>query len=139
MKLLKKYREIIMYIVFGAATTIVNWSVYTVCIKFIHIGMTLSNMLAWIIAVVFAFVTNKIFVFQSTNTTFKTLSKELFSFISARMITGIIEVFMPTVLWKLGLNGILFGIKGFWSKAVVSVAVIVLNYIFSKLVVFKNK
>lgn len=136
---IKKYREIILYVIFGAATTAINWIVYTVCIKVFSLEMTLSNALAWIIAVLFAFVTNKIFVFESKDKSLGTILKEGVSFFGSRVATGVLEIFLPTLLFKIGLNQSFLGIDGFWAKAFVSVLVIILNYVFSKLIVFRKK
>lgn len=136
---IKKYREIILYVIFGDATTAVNWIVYTVCIKVFSLEMTLSNALAWIIAVLFAFVTNKIFVFESKDKSLGTILKEGVSFFGSRVATGVLEIFLPTLLFKIGLDQSFLGIDGFWAKAFVSVLVIILNYVFSKLIVFRKK
>lgn len=101
--------------------------------------MTLSNAIAWIIAVLFAFVTNKIFVFESKDKSLATILKEGVSFIGSRAATGALEILLPTLLFKFGLNQSFLGIDGFWAKAFVSVLVIILNYVFSKLIVFRKK
>ncbi|MGN0538686.1 MAG: GtrA family protein [Candidatus Fimenecus sp.] len=137
--LIKKYKEIILYVIFGAATTAINWIVYTVCIKVFSLEMTLSNALAWIIAVLFAFVTNKVFVFESKDKSIVTILKEGVSFFGSRVATGVLEIFLPTLLFKIGLDQSFLGIDGFWAKAFVSVLVIILNYVFSKLIVFRKK
>lgn len=135
----KKYKDIILYIIFGIATTLVNFISYTVLVKFLSQDMTFSNLISWVVSVSFAFITNKIFVFSSRSFKTKTFFKEFVSFYSARIITGIIEIVFPTVLFELGLDFELFGIKGFVAKAIVSVVIIILNYVFSKVFVFKNK
>lgn len=137
--LFKKYKDIILYIIFGIATTVINFAVYTVLVKFFSQDMTLSNLISWVISVSFAFITNKIYVFSSRSFKAKTLFKEFVSFYSSRIITGIIEIVFPTVLFHLGLDFELFGIKGFVAKAIVNVIVIILNYVFSKVFVFKSK
>ena len=63
-KLIKKYKEVIMYLVFGVLTTLVNWICYALLTKK-GINMNVSNVIAWIVAVLFAFITNKLFVFES--------------------------------------------------------------------------
>ena len=137
--LLNKYKEIIIYLIFGVATTLVNFLVYTLLIEIFQAEMTVSNAVAWIIAVVFAFVTNKIFVFESKSSRISVVLKEMISFFGSRVISGSIEIFLPTLLFKIGLDFSLFGIKGFVAKALVSIIVIVLNYVFSKLFVFKKR
>ncbi len=139
MKLLKKYREQIMYIIFGVATTVVNWIVYVTMQKVFHAEMTLSNAVAWVISVLFAYVTNKLYVFESKSWKPMLVLREATAFVGARLLTGLFDTFFPTLLYKIGLNQTVFGIEGFVAKAVASIAVIVLNYVFSKLIVFRNK
>ena len=64
-ELLLKYKEVIMYLIFGVATTLVNWIVYSLLMKTSVVNMTVSNAIAWFTAVVFAYITNKLFVFES--------------------------------------------------------------------------
>ena len=158
--LLVKYKEIIMYIIFGVLTTLVNWVVYTVLIKifgsaveneeilFTLFGRNISkeifyifiaNFVAWVAGVVFAFVTNKIWVFESKSWRFGLVMKELWLFVLARLITGVMEWFGVPLLWAIGLDQDLFGIDGFLAKIIVSVIVVILNYVFSKLIIFRNK
>lgn len=138
-KLFKKYREIIVYVIFGVLTTLVNWAVYTLMVKYLHIDMTVSNGVAWVAGVIFAFVTNKIWVFRSKSKKSSTVIREFFFFVGARVITGLMETFLPTMLVNLGLNQKVFGIDGAVAKLIVSVAVVILNYVFSKLIVFRKK
>ena len=163
-ELYKKYKEIILYIVFGVLTTVVSWISYALLFPpfdalfhgdeqmFALFGMSISyttfavflaNLLSWIISVAFAFVTNKIWVFESKSWKPAIAVKELWLFVSARLITGILEwVFVP-LLQAIGLDQPLtvFGktIEGFVAKVIVSVVVIILNYVFSKLIIFKKK
>ena len=135
----KKYKDIILYIIFGIATTLVNFISYTVLVKFLSQDMTFSNLISWVVSVSFAFITNKIFVFSSRSFKLKIFFREFASFYGSRIITGIMEIVFPTVLFKLGLDFEFFGVKGFVAKAIVNVVIIILNYVFSKLFVFKNK
>lgn len=155
-----KYKEIIMYIIFGVLTTLVNWAVYwvlariwssqmeqdqllfslfgnpiTVSIFFIF----LANFIAWVAGVVFAFVTNKIWVFESKSWRPAVALKEFWLFVAARLITGVLEWFGVPLLVAIGLNQPLFGADGFVAKLLVSVIVVILNYVFSKLIIFKDK
>ena len=155
-----KYKEIIMYIIFGVLTTLVNWVVYALteplfkamfhgddvmfnlfgmAITYTTFAIFLANFLAWVAGVVFAFVTNKIWVFESKSWRFGLVMKELWLFVLARLITGVLEWFGVPLLWAIGMDQALFGIDGFLAKIVVSVIVVILNYVFSKLIIFKNK
>ena len=158
--LLTKYKEIIMYIIFGVLTTLVNWVVYwliepllsnamhgdqviwTVFGKDITMSILsifIANFIAWVAGVVFAFVTNKIWVFESKSWKPSVALKEFWLFVLARLITGVLEWFGVPLLVAAGLNQPLFGVDGFVAKLVVSVVVVILNYVFSKLIIFKNK
>ncbi len=136
--LIAKNREIILYLCFGVATTLVNWVVYTVLVRLTGM-MTLSNALAWLMAVIFAFAVNKLFVFESKHSGAFHLLKEIGSFFLGRMLSGGVEILLPTLLYRMGLTHTLLGIYGFFAKAVTSIIVIVLNYVFSKLIVFRKK
>ena len=131
-----KRREQILYLVFGVATTLVNWVVYTLSLLFF--SLTVSNSIAWFFAVVFAFIVNKIYVFRSVGTSTKKTFKELSLFFYARIFSGIFEIAgLPLLVW-IGLDQKIFGIEGAVAKIVISVIVIVLNYLFSKFVIFKK-
>ena len=147
-KLIIKYKEIILYVIMGAATTIVNWAVYALMTLIMNTGakawgydvdIFVSTLVAWIAGVAFAFVTNKVWVFESKSWKFTLVMKELSLFVLARLATGFLEWFGTPALVKWGLNQTLFGVKGSISKIVVSIAVVILNYVFSKLIIFKKK
>ncbi|MCH5190305.1 MAG: GtrA family protein [Oscillospiraceae bacterium] len=139
-----KYKEIILYIVFGVLTTAVSFVSYAVCTKLIKLqneiaGIAVANVISWVCAVLFAFVTNKIWVFESKARDVKTILNELWKFVASRLFTGALEWFGVPLLVYLGLNQTIFGIEGMLSKLIVSVAVVILNYVFSKIFVFKKK
>lgn len=138
-ELFKKYKEIIMYLIFGVTTTLVNWVVYTPMVNLLSVNETAANAVAWFVAVLYAYITNKLFVFESKSWKASVLLREIISFFGARVASGVFEIFLPGLLIKLGLGHSFFGIKGGVAKIVVSVLVIVLNYIFSKLFVFRKK
>ncbi len=127
-----------MYLIVGVCTTAVNWIVYTPLVA-AGVPMTLSNAAAWFCAVVFAFFTNKYLVFKSKTKETVGLLKEIVSFFAARIVSGAVEIFLPSFLFEIGLDMSLFGIEGAWAKLVVSVLIIIMNYLFSKLFVFKHK
>lgn len=135
---MKQYKEIILYIFFGGLTTGVNWIIYICCNNILDVDMTLSNAVAWIGAVLFAFVTNKFWVFKSENKSISKILREGILFFASRLTTGIIEIVLPTVLFNCGLGYTLWGIEGFGAKALVSVIVVLLNYILSKKIVFSR-
>ena len=134
-----KYRQIILYLFFGATTTVVNWCVYVPMHQVLRLNMTVSNAVAWFCAVGYAFITNKLFVFESKSMAGKVLLQESVKFFGSRVLSGAVEVLLPTALYAIGINQTLFGVQGGIAKALVSVLIIVLNYIFSKFLVFRRK
>lgn len=132
-KLLAKYRDVLLYLFFGVLTTLVNYLVYFPLYNWLSCSAALSNSIAWVVAVAFAYLTNKPFVFQSDDWSGKTLVPELVKFISCRIGSGFMETMCLWVLVdRLNWNGN-------WVKLAVSVLVVVLNYISSKLIVFRKK
>ena len=85
MDILKKYRESIMYLVFGGLTVGVNIATYIGLTRIIELNYMVANIIAWIVAVIFAYITNKFFVFESNNTELEFLIKEFTSFVSCRL------------------------------------------------------
>ena len=131
--LLKKHEEVVSYLFFGGLTTVVNYLVYLPCYNLLGFSGTVSNVIAWIAAVAFAYLTNKPFVFKSHDWSAKTVLPELTKFVGCRVGSGLLE---PAIIFVtvdlLGLNGNLI-------KVATSVLVVVLNYVASKLVVFRKK
>lgn len=143
-KLLSK--EVFMYLVFGVLTTVVSWASYLVFNRLIsnisensNLGINVSNVLSWIAAVLFAFVTNKLWVFESKSWKGSVVLRELGSFITARLATGCIEWFGVPLLVKVGVDQVILGTEGMLAKIIASVLVVIINYFFSKLLIFKKK
>lgn len=129
----EKYGDILIYLVFGVLTTVVNYLVYLPAYNIVHLSGALSNIIAWAAAVVFAFVTNKPFVFKSHDWSWKVVGPELTKFISCRLASGAMETGIVFVAVDvLGGNG------NIW-KLLTSVLVVILNYFGSKLLVFRKK
>lgn len=141
-----KYKEIIMYLIFGVLTTVVSWGSYALfemafknAIVDVNVLVAVSNVLSWVAAVLFAYITNKLFVFESKSFKPTTVFKEMGLFVGSRLISGAVEwVGVPLLVW-IGLNQTIFGVEGMASKVLVSVIVVILNYILSKLIVFKKE
>lgn len=138
-KLFKKYREGFLYIIFGFLVTLINWTVYAVLVSSAGVGITVSNALAWLVAIIVAFFTNKFFVFQRKTNKLIDFIREFCAFLGSRVFTALLEIFLPTLLVFIGVNGSFLGIDGFWAKFIVNVIVILLNYILSKLLVFRKE
>jgi putative flippase GtrA len=124
---------------FGGLTTLVNWSIYAVLVRFFGLPVAMGNAIAWVLAVAFAFVTNKLWVFQSRSWEPALVRKETVSFFGSRIATGLVELLGVPLLFCIGLDYPLFGVDGFTAKAIVSIIVIFLNYVFSKLFVFRPR
>lgn len=127
-----RYKSIILYIVFGIGTSIVNFASYWLFADYLFLGTIVSTVLAWLFSVLFAFVTNKLFVFESKSFELKALVKEVFSFFSCRFLTGMLDV----VIMVIGVD--ILGIYDMFVKIVSSILVTILNYVASKLVVFRK-
>ncbi len=145
-ELFLKYKEIIMYLVFGVLTTLVSWGSYALfeiaLSSFILNSIVLSsvaNVLSWIAAVAFAFVTNKLWVFESKSWKSGLVIKELGAFVGSRLLTGALEWVGVPGLMLIGLNQSILGIEGMVAKVLISVIVVILNYVLSKLLVFRKK
>lgn len=131
-KFVEKHWDILSYLFFGGLTTVVNYLVYLPCYNVLHLSAAVSNGIAWVVAVAFAFLTNKPFVFKSHDWSAKTVWPELVKFVGCRVGSGLLEtgiLFLCVDL--LAWNG------NIW-KLVTSVLVVILNYIGSKLLVFRN-
>lgn len=110
-KIILKYKSIIAYLFFGVLTTLINWGSYFLCYNIVQIPNVPSTIIAWILAVAFAFITNKIWVFGSKSFNGKVLLYEIWTFLAARLITGILDVVimyfavdvfaMNSTVWKL--------------------------------------
>ncbi|WP_092923869.1 GtrA family protein [Romboutsia hominis] len=133
MDILKKYRESIMYLVFGGLTVGVNIATYVGLTRIIELNYMVANIIAWIVAVIFAYITNKFFVFESNNTELKFLIKEFTSFVSCRLLSGVMEMILMYVMIDM------MGINDFITKIFTNILVIVLNYVLSKVIIFKKQ
>lgn len=128
-----KYKEIIPYAVFGVLTTLVNVVVYWICAYVFELSVMTSTIVAWVIAVMFAYITNRKWVFHSEADTTENIIKELFIFIACRLSTGVVDwLCMFIFVDKMCLNDVLI-------KNLANIFVIVLNYVASKFVIFKRK
>ena len=131
--LIKKlfYREVILYGIFGVLTTVVNLVTFFVLT---HVGLeeNLSNILAIITCVLFAYFTNRKLVFNSTAVTFKDNLKEFYRFMLGRAFTMILEIVGFYLLFNI------LGIQEFISKLILTVIVIILNFFISKFFAFKK-
>lgn len=132
-ELFNKYKELIMYGIMGVLSTIINIITFAICEKLFGINALISNIIAWIAAVIFAYITNKLFVFESKSFRKDVLLKEITSFTSARIFSLLLEEIIIYVMIDI------MNINSLIVKIFSNIVVIVVNYIFSKLVIFKKK
>jgi len=154
---LSRYREMISYLIFGVLTTVVDFAVYTPLTAILGadalvLGIRwylITSVIAWIAAVLFAYIINKLWVFCSRDFSPRAIARELPSFAGGRVLTLLIQLLLMYVMidlasldktalfvWGSGL----IGQKGdFAVKAIVAVIVVILNYVFSKLFVFRDR
>ena len=127
-----KYKEGLLYLFFGGCTTLINIISFIILRQF-KLSVDVSNIIAWLIAVIFAFITNKLFVFDSKNTDRKTVMKETISFLIARVISlGIDTGLLHLMIDFMKIHEVI-------AKVISNIVVIIVNYIFSKLFIFKKE
>lgn len=132
-KLMGKYWDLIPYLFFGVCTTIVNVVTYWICAHPLKLKTMLSTIIAWILAVLFAYVTNRKWVFHSKAHEVRDICKEITSFFGCRLATGIVDwLCMFIFVDRLAMNDL-------FIKAAANILVIILNYLASKLLIFKGK
>lgn len=138
-KIYEDHREGMRYIVFGALATFVNLGVYYLCYYLIFSGLDelhrvdFSNYFGIGLAMAFAYICNKLFVFQSKTEGIKALVKEITYFVGCRLVSAVVEFFMmriTVVYWHW---------NNFIMKIVTNIVVMILNYIFSKIIIFRKK
>lgn len=129
-KFLKK--ETISYLIFGVLTTLVDIVIFFICNKVCNIEYILATLIAWILAVLFAYVTNKFWVFNSKSLNLNVVLKETITFFIARFLSlGF------TIIWMF-LTVEILHVDEFISKLLVNIFVVLMNYLFSKLIIFKK-
>lgn len=129
----EKYKDTIPYLFFGVCTTFVNVIVYWICAYLMALNVMTSTIIAWITAVLFAYLTNRKWVFRSEAKTTKDIAKEIISFFGCRLATGVFDwLCMFVFVTRMGWNDV-------FIKFISNVIVIVLNYVASKFLIFKKK
>ncbi len=131
--IIRMYKEPLAYVVFGILTTVVNIAVYYLMSDVMKIHYLLANIIAWICSVLFAFLTNKIWVFESRLWQGKIVLAEMGSFFLARAATGVMDMLLMWMLVDIA------AVEEMIAKVAVNVLVIVLNYVASKQWIFRKK
>ena len=128
-----RYQDVIPYLFFGVCTTLVNMAAYAVAAYPLGLSVTASTVIAWILAVLFAYVTNRRWVFHSEARTASEIGREIVSFFSCRLATGLVDLgCMFLFVDVLRCNDLII-------KALDNVLVVVLNYVASKLLIFRKR
>ena len=126
-----KCREVLSYLFFGGLTTLVNILVFFL-LRYFNFHLYLSNLIAWLVAVLFAFVTNKLYVFGSKSDDKKKNLKELIAFFICRIISLGVDMGAMYLLLQVINSSEVF------AKIMTNILVIILNYLFSKLIIFRK-
>lgn len=127
-----KYKELILYVFFGGLTTLVNWGLYTLLVDFCKVPYLWSTALAQIAAILFAYVTNRIWVFKSKVSGACGIALEMAKFFSCRAAS----FFLDLGCMYVGVD--LLHIEDKWMKLLANVIIIVVNYVLSKLFIFRK-
>lgn len=148
-KLFLKYKEIISYVFFGVLATIVNLVSFKLFDAILGADLYLfTNVISWVITVIFAYFTNKLWVFESKSWKLSVVMREMVGFFGARLFSlGVEEAGLWLMLddKALGMGGLTIDIFGIVidgnmiAKIIMQVVVVILNYVFSKLIIFKKK
>ena len=131
-ELIKKHEELIKYLIIGVLTTVINYIIFAILVKIANIEMHVSNIIAWLVSVIFAYFTNKLFVFESKSFELKVIGKEVLSFGAARVFSLLLEeVILYIFVNLLNMNELII-------KLIANIIVIIVNYILSKFIIFKK-
>lgn len=129
---IRQHKSIIIYIIFGGLTTVVNYLVFYPLYNLCNLPATAANVIAWAVSVLFAYLTNKPFVFQSHDWSMKKVIPECGKFIGSRLLSGAAETLLLYLIVDV------LSLDGNICKILVSVIVVILNYLASKYLVFKK-
>lgn len=133
--LFNEKKELVMYIIFGVLTTAISYIVFIAADILLpdSVSVTVPTVISWVAGVLFSYFTNKKWVFETTDQGFMANIKEFFSFVASRLFSGIVDI---GIMWVF-VDKLLF--NTYIVKIISNVIVVVLNYILSKLLVFRNK
>ena len=130
---IKKHRQILLYIFFGALTVGVNYISYFMLTRWLDASLIVANTIAWLLAVLFAYVTNRLYVFTGSAKGTLLILKEFGLFIAARIISGLFDTASMLVLVEwLSVNDMI-------AKMLVNLLVIIINYVLSRWIVFRAR
>lgn len=131
MKIVKS-KEVILYLIFGVLTTLVNFIVYFTFKSVLGTEMIIANSFSWLLSVLFAYVTNRIFVFKSKAIGGKQITFELVKFVFDRGLSFVLDMLSMLLLIEI------LHFHDFYAKLITQVIIVVANFLFSKWLIFKN-
>lgn len=129
----KRFREMVAYLLFGGLATVVNFVTYFIARDIFHGSLVFANTFSWACAVLFAFITNKYWVFGSKTKTVLSFFSEMGKFFFYRVLSYVIDMGCMLLL----VNGLHMG--DFWAKLITQIIVVIANYVFSKFLIFTAK
>ena len=136
MKVLKslflKYKELILYVFFGGLTTLVNWASYWLLADVFHVPYLWATAIAQVLSILFAYVTNRIWVFESKAKGFSAVFWEMVRFFGCRAASFVLDL----LCMRIGVGGL--HVNDMVMKLLSNVIVVIVNYVFSKLIVFRK-
>ena len=133
---IERHRELVLYTVVGVIMTLFNWLAY--CDMIEVMPMFFANAFSWGLTTVVTFLLNKFYVFGRRSFEAKLLIKEFISFVTARGITGMLEIVMQPQLFAMGMDRPLFGVEGLEAKITVCLVLSIVNYVSTKRLVFRT-
>ena len=131
-KLMEMYKEVISYLFFGVLATVANFVVYFACTSIFDLNYLVANALSWAAAVAFAYVTNRTWVFKSKVHGFSSIIREMSTFVGCRLLSGVMDMAIMFISVDM------IGISDAVAKFITQVVVVILNYVFSKLIIFRK-
>ena len=132
-EMMEKYKDIVPYAIFGILTTIINIVVYLFFAHILKKEVMLSTLAAWFLSVLFAYVTNRKWVFHSGVLTFSNIIREAVAFFICRLATGIADILIMFIFVNI------FHFNDLFIKIISNIAVIILNYVASNWIIFNHK
>lgn len=132
-EMMEKYKDIVPYAIFGILTTIINIVVYLFFAHILKKEVMLSTLAAWFLSVLFAYVTNRKWVFHSGVLTFSNIIREAVAFFICRLATGIADILIMFIFVNI------FHFNDLFIKIISNIAAIILNYVASKWIIFNHK
>lgn len=131
-KLYKKYRELVWYVICGGMTTVVNIVTYGVCADILGIHYLVSNFIAWVLSVLFAYVSNRTLVFKSKKRGASAIFREFTLFVSGRLMSMAGDMIIMFLCVSVAM------LPGIVAKILSNIFVMIFNYVFSKLIIFRK-